>query len=237
MRAGLLDVRVERGMRRQLDALRRRIEQGERRLGWKIGFGSPAALESLALDRPLVGFLTDASALPSGSTCDVSAWRRPMLEAEVAVVMAEDLPRGASREDVRRRAAELRPAIELADVFPPTEDVEEILAGNIFHRQVILGRAVPSDQRVRRARVVVNGSDDVETTEPEALTGEIWSVVAAAAATLAAAGESIRSGDVVITGSVVPPLAVRPGDDVVVELDSLEALRVAFAGTAERAAV
>ncbi len=48
----------------------------------------------------------------------------------------------------------------------------------------------------------------------------------AAADALAAAGEGLRAGDVVITGSAVPPLAVSPGEQVTAELGPLGSLTV-----------
>src|SRR5438067_3521539 len=48
---------------------------------------------------------------------------------------------GAGRAATVAAIAALGPAIELADLNPPPDDVEVVLAGNIFHRRVILGRS------------------------------------------------------------------------------------------------
>jgi 2-keto-4-pentenoate hydratase len=53
-------------MDRQLTLRQARLDAGETSLGWKVGFGAPAALERLGLDAPLVGFLTGSLA-PSGA--------------------------------------------------------------------------------------------------------------------------------------------------------------------------
>ena len=49
----------------QLDALKIAIEKeikiGNRQVGWKLGFGSPAGLVALNIDRPLIGGLFDLS--------------------------------------------------------------------------------------------------------------------------------------------------------------------------------
>jgi 2-keto-4-pentenoate hydratase len=49
------------------------------------------------------------------------------------------------------------------------------------------------------------------TSDPEALTGELGFVLASMADTLAASGAVMAAGDVVITGSVVPPIPVAAG--------------------------
>ena len=51
---------ILRGMEKMLAARRKRLEAGEKPIGWKVGFGAPASLKSLGLEMPLVGFLTDA---------------------------------------------------------------------------------------------------------------------------------------------------------------------------------
>src|SRR5207247_3113489 len=60
-------------------------------------------------------------------------------EPEIAVHMGKDLPGGTDRAATISAIAALGPAIELADLNPPPDDVEVTLAGNIFHRYVILG--------------------------------------------------------------------------------------------------
>jgi 2-keto-4-pentenoate hydratase len=78
------------------------------------------------------------------------------------------------------------------------------------------------------ARVLKNGDVVAATRDPEALTGALDAVLAHTARVLAQTGEALRPGDVVITGSVVPPMPVAPGDDVVAELPPLGTLRVSF---------
>ena len=56
-----------------------------------------------------------------------------------------------------------------------------------------------------------DGEEVATTSDPEALTGELGFVLASMADTLAACGAGLRAGDIVITGSVVPPIAVDNG--------------------------
>ena len=218
-------------MRRQLRLRAERLERGERPIGWKLGFGAPTAMRKLSLKRPLVGFLTDAGLLDSGATCAVAGWTKPMLEPEIAAHLARDVPPGADRDTVLAALAGLGPAIELADLDPPPDDVEAILAGNIFHRHVLLG---PVDAARRTsdgvvARVVKNGEEVARTDDTEALTGELAEALAHVATLLAEHGEALRAGDVVITGSAVPPMEVAPGDAVTVEMAPLGSLAVTLA--------
>ncbi|QBR93123.1 fumarylacetoacetate hydrolase family protein [Nocardioides euryhalodurans] len=203
-----LDPRIARGTTRMLAARSAALEAGDAHLGWKVGFGAPAALATFELDRPLVGFLTRERLLTSGATVDVSGWTKPVLEAEVAAHLGSDVGAGASGSEALAAVAGWSVAIELADLDHTPSDVERILAGNIFHRQVLLGPVVADLPSPGRFSVSREGVAVASTTEPSALTGELGSVLASTADTLAACGEGLRAGDVVITGSVVPPVAV-----------------------------
>ena len=86
-----LDARIAAGMRDQLAARDERLRGGERQIGWKVGFGAPAAMEKLRTDRPLVGHLFEAGLVADGASVAVGAWATPMLEPEIAVHMARDV--------------------------------------------------------------------------------------------------------------------------------------------------
>ena len=171
--SGPLDPQVLAGTRTMLARQRDRVAAGAGRLGWKAAFGSPTGRATLGLDRPLVGFLTRDRQLEPGALVPVDGWRRPVLEAEVAVHIAHDLPPDPDADTLAAAVAGLSVAIELADVDPPPTDVGEILGGNIFHRHVVLGalRSERHDLAGVRASVAVNGEEVAATDDPEALTG------------------------------------------------------------------
>jgi 2-keto-4-pentenoate hydratase len=223
-----LDERIANGMRDQLALRDERLRGGERQIGWKLGFGAPAARAKLGIDRPLVGFLMDSGLLADGAEVPVGPWTKPMLEPEIAVQIARDVAPGASCDDVRAAIGGLSAAIELADLDPPPKDVRAILAGNIFHRRFLLG---PVDRERSTGagiggRVVIDGEEVAATDDPAALTGELVEIVRQTAELLGACGEQLRAGEVVITGSATPPQPVAAGQRVMVEIDPLGALTV-----------
>ena len=227
-----IDERILAGMREQLAVRDERLARGERQIGWKVGFGSAAAMAQLGTGRPLVGFLLAGALLRDGATVPIGGWAAPALEPEIAVHLERDVPEGAAWDDVRASIGGLSAAIELADVDPPPEDVRAILAGDIFQRHVMLG---PVDRSRRTgegvtARVLRDGEEIAASDDPAALTGEIVEVVRLTAELLGAVGERLRAGEVVITGSVVAPVQVAPGQEIAVELPPLGTLRVALGG-------
>jgi 2-keto-4-pentenoate hydratase len=233
MSAAWDDPRIERGMKLQLAAWHARLERGEKTLGWKVGFGAPAAMERLGIRAPLVGFLTDMALLPSGAKVSLAGWTKPAAEPEIAVRMGKDLARGASRDGAKAAIAGLAPAIEIADVDRAPDDVAEILAGNIYQRHVIVGSTDTSRAGCvldgLLARVIRNGAEAASTANPEALTGNYVDLVRHVADLLGAFGERLREGEIIITGSIVPPLWVEAGEAIAFQLEPVGSLSVQFA--------
>ncbi|HSC91476.1 MAG TPA: fumarylacetoacetate hydrolase family protein [Gaiellaceae bacterium] len=207
------------GLEAQLARRRELLAAGARAVGWKVGFGSPEALARLGLEGPLVGFLVDTALVEDGAAVSLAGWTRPVLEPEVAVWVGP----AAS-------IAGLGAAIELADLDVPPDDPERILAANVYQRHVVLGVRGPALEPAALSARVTCGGDERLADDVEALTGRLDEVVAHVARTLDAAGEELREGEVVIAGSVVPPLEVRPGDRVRYELKPLGTLELTLVG-------
>jgi 2-keto-4-pentenoate hydratase len=227
------DPRIARGMEKQLAARNARIAAGEKPLGWKVGLGAPPAMERLKIKAPLVGFMMQTSLVPNASTVSFAGWTKPVAEPEVAVHMGSDLPGGADRAVTAASIAALGPAIELADLNPPPDDVEVTLAGNIFHRHVILGPSDPARAGAKLDGLVGHifrrGALAAKQENVEALIGEMIGIVQHVAGTLAAHGERLRAGDVIITGSIVPPPIIEPDEtEFAYALEPLGGLSVRF---------
>ena len=122
---------IKKGMTAQLAARRVRIAAGETPLGWKVGFGAPAAMQKLGLSAPLVGYLMQRALLLSGSTVSLRDYVKPVAEPEIAVRMLRDLGPGASPNETMTAIKEIMPALELADLDPrPAPDnLDAILEG------------------------------------------------------------------------------------------------------------
>jgi len=227
------DPRIARGMEKQLSIRRARIAAGEKPLGWKVGLGAPPAMERLRIKAPLVGFMMQKSLVPNAGTVSFAGWTKPVAEPEIAVHMGKDLPGGADRAAAIAAIAALGPAIELADLNPPPDDVEVTLAGNIFHRHVILGPPDPARAGAKLdglvGHVFRRGALAAKQEKVEALIGEMIGIVQHVAGTLAAHGEKLRAGDVIITGSIVPPPIIEPDEtEFAYALEPLGGLSVRF---------
>jgi 2-keto-4-pentenoate hydratase len=206
-------VSVERGTAALLTRRREILAQGAQPIGWKVGFNVPEIQEKLGIDRPLAGFLTSGGLLEDGSEWDDLP---VVVESEVAVEIGSD---GHS-------IAALLPALELAD--PPDLDlgVEQILAGNIFHRAVAFGPRVET-RDPGAGRILVNGEEQ-HALSAEETAANLDAMVEAIAGRLAEAGEQLQPGDRIISGVLAPPHRASPGDTVRLELDGLGGVELRF---------
>jgi 2-keto-4-pentenoate hydratase len=226
------DARVMRGLQQQRARRDSDLGSGRRRLGWKTGMGGPV-MELLGTTGTLVGYMTDASVVPDGATIDVSDWQRPVLEAEIAIRMGSDLPAGSSREAGLAAIDALASAIEVADVDLPFEDPEALLASNLFHRGVVLGRfdTARAGADVDGITLSVIGSEKeyADHVDPLAPIGNLGDVACHVANVVAQMGETLAAGDVVITGMGIPPIALAGEGRVEVVHHNLGALSLSVA--------
>jgi 2-keto-4-pentenoate hydratase len=191
------------------------LAKGAEPVGWKVGFNVAAMQEKLGIDRPLAGFLTSDGLVEDSAEIPLDG---PLVvESEVAVELGDDA----------RSIAALRATLELTDPPDLEQDVETILAGNIFHRAVAFGSRV--ETRVPgAARILVNG--EVQHSVPaERAGGQLADMVDAVAQRLADAGEELRPGELIITGVLAPPHPARPGDAVRLELEAVGGVELRFA--------
>ena len=192
------------------------LAQGAEAIGWKVGFNISAAQEKLGIDAPLAGFLSSNGLLEDGAEVSMDDGA-VVIESEVAVELGPDT----------RSIVALLPALEVADLPDLDQDVETILAGNIFHRAVVFGPRVETHEP-GAGRVLVNGEVE-HVMAPGETSAHLEEMVEAVRRRLAAVDEDMLPGQRIITGVLAPPHAAHPGDRVRLELDALGGVELVFA--------
>lgn len=232
--AEVLGEELAEGMARQRDAIAAALYDGARRLGWKVGMNAPAAQQAFGLDAPVAAMLTDATLLADGATVSLDGWETPIVEAEIAARLGRDVPGDATREEAMAAVDALAPAIELVDLGAARPGVGDILAGSIFHRGVLLGAwdEGRAGLDLDGVRVTVRGCEnDVADADPQAV-ADLGETLRHTAWFVAAAGDGLRAGDVVILGAMVPVARAEPGQRVTLDLGPLGTVGVGFTGGA-----
>ena len=218
MEASAKHPEVVSGLGRQLEGWRALLKGGAQRVGWKIGLNDPRVQERLGLTEPVIGFLTSASTVADAGSHSIGGMERPLLEPELAIELRRDVEAGAAADEALAAIESLGPALELVDVRQPPDDLEAVLAGNVFHRAVVFG---PTRQDVALSGLTVgmrvNG--DERASAPASV--DLASTIRLVADLLGTCGERLLAGDRIIAGSLTAPLSVSPGDAVELELGEL----------------
>ena len=202
---------MRRGLEAQQKALRDCVAAGERRRGWKVALNDPRVQQALKISAPVIGYLASGTEVTGGDRHSLEGATRPAVEPEIAVHIGAD---GA--------IAGLGPALEVIDVDLPFDDLERVMAGNVFHRAFVLGPVVQGSKSVTElvARFLRDGEEQ-ETIDVAAAAMAPSDVVALVSGYLEAVGESLHSGDVIIAGSLVTALPVAAGQRFEVQVDVL----------------
>ncbi|MBZ5703047.1 MAG: hypothetical protein LAN84_14530 [Acidobacteriia bacterium] len=227
------DPRISRGLAAQLQTWRARVRGGERPRGWKMAFDAPASLKRLQTSAPLTGFLLESAEVASGTTLSLADWTKAVAEAEVALHIGSDVPGGADLNTARAAISGVGPAIELVDIKGPMDDAEVLLARNIYQRNIIVG----AEDRSRAGCVLEgltgyalkNGVEMARASGLESKTEEWIAMVRQVADTLAAFGETLCAGQIILAGAIVPPMPVAPGEEWLYRLEPIGTVSVRFA--------
>lgn len=208
----MTDPRIADGLKEQLASWRAELKGGAKRVGWKVGFNLPAVQEMFGVEEPALGYLTSATVLVPGAAYSAAGSTRLVVEPEVAVEIAADGDIGS-----------YAPAIELADMDRPLDDLQAIIAEDIFHRGVIFGEFRSDLETPIVARVTIDGE---ERAAAEAPADYFDGIAELASRLLGEQGESLHPGDRIICGIITPIVPVEPGDAVTVDLGPLGSLDV-----------
>lgn len=206
-----LDPRIAGGLEAQLRSLRAREAAGERRVGWKIALNDPRVQRALGITRPVIGYLASGTQVSAGTAHSLAGATGPAVEPEIAVHVGED-----------STVAGLGAALEVIDVDMPFDDLERVLAGNVFHRAVVLGPAQEGAASVDglAARFRCPG-EEVHEIDVAAAGMPPAEVIALVSGYLDAVGEFLRAGDVIIAGSLMTAVPAAAGERFELEVERL----------------
>ena len=198
--------------------LARRLKDGEKVVGKKIGVTSKAVQDMLGVHQPDFGFLTDWMAVDGDIDVDGKALIAPRAEAEIAFILKDSLNGpNISAADVLAATECIAPCFEIVD--SRIEDwkigIVDTVADNASCGVFILGdaRADPRHFDLPSLHVTVskNGAP-LSEGYGSAVQGDPAQAVAWLANTLGAYGVTLDAGDVILSGSLVPLAPAQKGD-------------------------
>lgn len=204
----------------RLHALHR--ESGRGPLGGrKIALASKVLQELCGVDAPIPGGVFASEIWESPAEIRVADFNGPGLEFELAAKLSADIRPGEGpfdRETIRAKVASVHPAFEIIiDRGADYSDLKALtmIADNAWCGGVILGPSIPGwrEMDIDALPAVMRWNDE-PPVEAKAGDSDPFGSLAWVANVLTEAGETLKAGQIVITGSVIKTRAPKPGDHV-----------------------
>lgn len=201
--------------------------EGRRIVGRKVGLTAKAVQAQLGVDQPDFGVLFDDMELPDGGVLDPARVLQPKAEAEVAFILGADLDDPATTpERAGAAVAEVVAAIEIVDsrIADWKISFADTVADNGSSAFYVLARErkppAGLDLWTCGMALEVNGAV-ASLGAGVACLGHPLNALAWLARTLAARGEPLKTGDVVLSGALGPMVALSHGDVVKASIGGL----------------
>ena len=201
-----------------------RLSEGRSVIGHKIGLTSRAMQSAAQISEPDYGVLLDDMLLASGCAIGAAGYFVPRLEAEFAYRLCRPIQGpGVTLLDVLDATDYVQPALELIDARIEQFDratraprtVLDTIADNAASAAVILGGRPtrPHDVDWGWAGAMLYRTGVIEETGLGAgVLGHPGNGVAWLAGQLAAHGEALAAGELVLAGSFTRPVSFAAGD-------------------------
>lgn len=219
-----------------LHQLHRRIADGERLIGKKIGATSKAVQQRFGVNQPDFGFLTDAMQIEADGLIGIAeSLIQPMVEGELGFVLKRDIiGPGITAAEVILATECIVPCIEIVDSRIADWDIayEDTVADNASSGLFIVGEQMADPRQLDLATlgmVLERNGEVVSTGAGAAALGSPARCIAWLANTLGRYGQSLKAGEILLSGSLVPVEPVRPGDLVSVHINGVGRVSARFA--------
>lgn len=218
-----------------LRMVERRVADGETIVGKKIGVTSKAVQSMLDVHQPDFGYLTDAMVYAEGEEVPIGSESiQPRAEGEIAFMLKEDLVGpGVTNADVLRAAEFAMPCFEIVDsrIRDWKIRIQDTIADNASCGLLVLGgdRVSPRSVDLSTCGMVIEKNGEIAATGAGAAAlGSPVNCLAWLANTLGRFEIPLQAGEVILSGSLVPLLPIRPGDHMHLEINGVGSASVRF---------
>ncbi|UTM37140.1 fumarylacetoacetate hydrolase family protein [Rhodococcus pyridinivorans] len=219
----------------------RRLAEGARIVGRKIGLTSPAVQQQLGVDRPDFGVLFEDMDVTALDEVPSERLLQPKAEAEIAFVLSADLDSDdLNLATVRAAVGHAVAALEIVDSRVAGWDIKitDTVADNASSGLYVLGSQTltldefePIDATMRMYvddELVSEGNGAACLGDP--LNALLW-----LARTAREFGQPLRAGQVVLSGALGPMVPAPPGVTVRAEISSLGTVTARFSSESSTA--
>lgn len=211
----------------------RKIKDGAKLIGHKVGLTSKAMQASSKIDEPDYGHLLDNMLISEGAKIPHSKFCLPRVEVELAFVLGKPLKGpGIGLIDVLRATEYVVPALEIVDArLVDQRKIFDTVADNGAAAGLVLGgRPIkPLDVDLRWVSALMYRNSDIEETGVAAgVLGHPALGVAWLANKLGQHGVTLDAGHIILSGSFTRVVFAKKGDTLFGDFGPLGSVSVQF---------
>jgi 2-keto-4-pentenoate hydratase len=212
------DISVNEAYHIQLENIKKKVNEGRKIVGKKIGLTSLAVQKMLGVSEPDYGHLLDTMAIENGATISCETMIQPKVEGEIAFILKKEL-RGPNVTvlDVLQATEYVVPALEIVDSRIQDWKImlQDTVADNASSGFYVLGGKPTSIADINLELIgmaLYQNGEVANTGVGAAALGNPAACVAWLANRLADYDISLKAGEVILSGALSGMVVAKPGD-------------------------
>ncbi|RAS83654.1 2-keto-4-pentenoate hydratase [Priestia endophytica] len=212
------ELTIEEAYQVQLATIEKKVAEGNRIVGKKIGLTSIAMQKLLGVNQPDYGHLLDDMVIGNGEDISSRLVIQPKVEAEIAFILKKDLTGPhVTIPEVLLATEYVVPALEVVDsrIADWKIKLQDTIADNASSGLYVLGETKLRPEEIDLAQVgmVLSKNGEVMNTGVgAAVLGHPASCVAWLANKLFEFGITLKAGEVILSGALSAAVNAEPGD-------------------------
>ncbi|HZT27907.1 MAG TPA: 2-oxo-hepta-3-ene-1,7-dioic acid hydratase [Pseudolabrys sp.] len=215
------------------EVMKRRVAQGRKVIGHKVGLTSKAMQRSSMIDEPDYGYILDDQMIGDSAKVPHANYCKPRVEVELAFILGKRLlGPGVGLTDVLRATEYVVPAMEIVDarIVDPRKIVDTVADNGAAAGIAMGGRPVrPMDIDLRWVGGIMYKNSEIEETGLAAgVLGHPALGVAWLANKLGQMGTALEPGHIVLAGSFTRVVFAAKGDTIHADYGPLGGIAIQF---------
>jgi 2-oxo-3-hexenedioate decarboxylase len=208
----------------QAISIAQRYERGEKLVGLKLGFTSKAKMEQMGVHDMIWGRLTDEMKYQNGDDLPKSKFIHPRAEPEIAFLIKADITEELTLETAPNFIESVAGAIEIIDSRYENFkfSLEDVIADNCSSTGFVIGSWLSPNTNLSDLKIDLKVDGKIVATgSSDAILGNPWESVVAAARLSLQYNEPLKKGMILLAGAATSAVFVQIGQTVEAEIEGL----------------
>ncbi len=222
-------ISIEAAYEIQALSIAQRYERGETLVGLKLGFTSKAKMEQMGVHDMIWGRLTSEMCYQNGGKLSKSKFIHPRAEPEIAFLIKEDITELLTLETAPNFVEGVAAAIEIIDSRYQNFkfSLEDVIADNCSSAGYVIGTWHSPDTTISDLKIDLKiDTKIVETGSSNAILGNPWESVVAAARLSLQYNEPLKKGMILLAGAATSAVFIQTGQIVEATIEGLGTVKL-----------